>query len=135
MRSREGLLGGKARRQGDRMSTFLLPEGLHRMGRVGVSVTESELGGSPRRTATPRGSCVFPPPRAPRGAGGVAQGFLVRLPLPQPPTCPQASPGPEVAEGNLRHRHRPVTHMGPHARDSISRYLWSPFWAPPRMGA
>lgn len=117
------------------MSTFLLPEGLHRMGGVGVSVTGSELGGSPGSTATPRGSCVFPPPRAALGAGGVAQGFSVRPPLPQPPTCPEASPGPEVAEGYLRHRHRPVPHRGPHARDSISQYLRSPFWAPPRMGA
>lgn len=39
MRQREGLPGGKARRYGDRISTFLPPEGLHRMGSVGVGLT------------------------------------------------------------------------------------------------
>lgn len=39
MRQREGLPGGNARRHGDRISTFLLPEGLHRMGSVGVGLT------------------------------------------------------------------------------------------------
>lgn len=96
MRQKEGLPGGNARRHGDRISTFLLPEGLHRMGSVGVS--------HPKRLAT-----LHCP--SPRGAGGAAQGLKVRLP---PPSHQLAQRHRRDQSGGrcLRHRHKNIKGLG-----------------------
>lgn len=105
-RQREGLPGGQSRRRagGDRMSTLLLPEGLLRVGAVGASLTQVWPQGAPQRGRPPAWPSTVPP--LPALAVGAAQGFLGRRTPSQPPTRPEALPGPEAGCGHARaHTH------------------------------
>lgn len=144
MRQREGLPGGRAGRHGDRISTFLLMEGLHRMGSVGWVSPQ----GAPPRACSP---CAALHPISsfsctPGGQQG-SSGLHGRPPhthshqLAQRHCRDQSGGGTHPqTQAQQRARHRgtrvhtvsrvhppPTTPVG-----SISQYLWSPYHRPPR---
>lgn len=110
------------------MSSFLLTEGLHGMGSMGVSLTQFDLRGLPQEDSR----SVFPPLPAPLGAVEVAQGFMVRPP-PLPATnLPRGTArikgGGRAFKAQAQDTQVPTLTCTPAVAlmNSISQYPWGP---------